>query len=203
MKDSNNNSVLFSTVAFAEMQEIVDDLANYKLSTYGIKALVRRLKECVAEHEKEIFKMVKVIDDYATKYKELYDKYSMPQKLNEEFVDIAKKLNFPISNEANEMGARSSTANPNIEMPFEDPVPEKDVEFMQKRLKDDDLSDVTVPKEEELSKDEVAAYQDVDKTLYSKFKVEKVPQFKDDIEDKEELLVKKTVKKRRRSKKTK
>ena len=197
MKD-NNNSMLFSTAAFTEMQEIVDDLANCKLSTYGVKALVRRLKECVAEHEKEIFKMVKVVNDQTVKYKELYDKYSMPQKLNKEFIDIAKTLNFPIEAKSKDY-AIGSVANPNIEMPFEDPVPKDDVDFMQKMLKEDTVSDVDVPKEEKLSEDEITAYRDVDNALHGKFKIEKMPN--ESVGDAK--ATSKTAKKRRCPKKAK
>ena len=65
--------------------------------------------------------------------------------------------------------------NPNIETPFEDSVPKKDVEFIKEYLhQDKELSkDVIVPKDEQLTEKEIAAYTSIDKAFAEDHKIEK------------------------------
>ena len=143
----------------SHIEQLTADLNNKGVSSYGKDVLVEQLSKCVTACNAPFKGVVKAAMSLLNRCKDLEEKLAQPQKLENEFKDIAKKLNFPIT-QATTDGV--SCKNPNIEMPFEDPVPKKDIEFMQKRLQKTDIDKVVLPKEECLTKKEIATYTDID-----------------------------------------
>lgn len=147
-------------------EQLISDLShNTGMSSYGKEVLMEQLSKCISDCRRVFKTSVQAGVSLKSKYKELENKISEPQNLEQEFKDIAKKLNFPITQATTE---GISSKNPNIEVPFEDPVPKKDVEFMQKCLKKTDgidVNDIVLPKDECLTKKEIAAYTDIDKAF--------------------------------------
>ena len=155
----------------SRIEQLVDDLNSKNMSSYGKEILIEQLDKCVKAC-RESFRNIKNVALFLeSKCKSLEEEITQPQNRENEFKDIAKKLNFPISSATTD----SLSKNPNIETPFEDSVPKKDVEFIKEYLhQDKELSkDVIVPKDEQLTKKEIAAYTSVDKAFAEDRKIEK------------------------------
>lgn len=135
--------------------QLTADLNNKGVSSYGKDVLVEQLGKCVATCREPFKGVVQATTSLLNRCKDLEEKLARPQKLENEFKDIAKKLNFPIT-QATTDGV--SCKNPNIEMSFEDPVPKKDIDFIKNYLAENKEVDVEIPKEEQLSDAEIKAY---------------------------------------------
>jgi len=156
--------------SLSRIEQLVDDLNNKNMSSYGKEILIEQLNKCIKSYRESFRNIMCIALSLESKCKSLEERITQPQKRENEFKDIAKKLNFPIS-PATSDGV--SCKNPNIEMPFEDPVPKKDVEFMKEYLQDGDPNKVVVPKDEQLTKKEIEAYTNLDKAFSEDRKIEK------------------------------
>lgn len=150
---------------------LADDLNSKNVSSYGKEILIEQLNKCVKACRESFRNITRIALSLESKCKSLEEGISQPQKRENEFKDVAKKLNFPILPATTD----SLSKNPNIETPFEDSVPKKDVEFIKEYLQQDkELSkDVIVPKDEQLTEKEIAAYTSVDKAFAEDHKIEK------------------------------
>lgn len=155
----------------SRIEQLVDDLNSKNMSSYGKEILTEQLNKCVKACRESFRNITNVALFLDSKCKSLEEEIIQPQNRENEFKDIAKKLNFPISSATTD----SLSKNPNIETPFEDSVPKKDVEFIKEYLhQDKELSkDVIVPKDEQLTKKEIAAYTSIDKAFTEDRKIEK------------------------------
>ena len=155
----------------SRIEQLVDDLNSKNMSSYGKEILIEQLDKCVKACRESFRNITNAALFLESKCKSLEEEITQPQNRENEFKDIAKKLNFPISPAT----ADSLSKNPNIETPFEDSVPKKDVEFIKEYLhQDKELSkDVIVPKDEQLTKKEIAAYTSIDKAFTEDRKIEK------------------------------
>ena len=155
----------------SRIEQLVDDLNSKNMSSYGKEILIEQLDKCVKACRESFRNITNASLFLESKCKSLEEEITQPQNRENEFKDIAKKLNFPISSATTD----SLSKNPNIETPFEDSVPKKDVEFIKEYLhQDKELSkDVIVPKDEQLTKKEIAAYTSVDKAFAEDRKIEK------------------------------
>lgn len=155
----------------SRIEQLVDDLNSKNVSSYGKEILTEQLNKCVKACRESFRNITNVALFLDSKCKSLEEEITQPQNRENEFKDIAKKLNFPISSATTD----SLSKNPNIETPFEDSVPKKDVEFIKEYLhQDKELSkDVIVPKDEQLTKKEIAAYTSIDKAFTEDRKIEK------------------------------
>ena len=155
----------------SKIEQLVDDLNSKSMSSYGKEILTDQLNKCVKACRESFRNITCIALSLESKCKSLEDGISQPQKRENEFKDVAKKLNFPISPATTD----SLSKNPNIETPFEDSVPKKDVEFIKEYLQQDkELSkDVIVPKDEQLTEKEIAAYTSIDKAFTEDRKIEK------------------------------
>ena len=150
---------------------LADDLNSKNVSSYGKEILTEQLNKCVKECRESFRNITHIALSLESKCKSLEEGITQPQKRENEFKDIAKKLNFPILPATTD----SLSKNPNIETPFEDLVPKKDVEFIKEYLQQDKefSKDVIVPKDEQLTEKEIAAYTSIDKSLAEDHKIEK------------------------------
>ena len=155
----------------SRIEQLVDDLNSKNVSSYGKEILTEQLNKFVKACRESFRNITNVALFLDSKCKSLEEEITQPQNRENEFKDIAKKLNFPISSATTD----SLSKNPNIETPFEDSVPKKDVEFIKEYLhQDKELSkDVIVPKDEQLTKKEIAAYTSIDKAFTEDRKIEK------------------------------
>ena len=155
----------------SKIEQLVDDLNSKSMSSYGKEILTDQLNKCVKAFREPFRNITNVALFLESKCKSLEEEITQPQNRENEFKDVAKKLNFPISPATTD----SLSKNPNIETPFEDSVPKKDVEFIKEYLhQDKELSkDVIVPKEEQLTKKEIAAYTSIGKAFTEDRKIEK------------------------------
>ena len=105
-------------------------------------------------HQSWIESQAKRIEDLESRCKSYEEKISQPQQREKEFEDVAKKLNFPDLKPISDQ----SVKNPNIELPFEDPVPKADIDFMKAHLNEKPKDKIVLPKDEQLTKKEIKAY---------------------------------------------
>lgn len=155
----------------SRIEQLVDDLNSKSMSSYGKEILIEQLDKCVKAC-RESFRNIKNVALFLeSKCKSLEEEITQPQNRENEFKDIAKKLNFPISSATTD----SLSKNPNIETPFEDSVPKKAIDFIKEYLQQDKepSKDVVVPKDEQLTKKEIAAYTSIDKAFSEDRKIEK------------------------------
>ena len=155
----------------SKIEQLVDDLNSKSMSSYGKEILTDQLNKCVKAFREPFRNITNVALFLESKCKSLEEEITQPQNRENEFKDVAKKLNFPISPATTD----SLSKNPNIETPFEDSVPKKDVEFIKEYLhQDKELSkDVIVPKDEQLTEKEIATYTSIDKAFTEDRKIEK------------------------------
>ena len=155
----------------SRIEQLVDDLNSKNMSSYGKEILIEQLDKCVKACRESFRNITNAALFLESKCKSLEEGITQPQNRENEFKDIAKKLNFPISPAT----ADSLSKNPNVETPFENSVPKKDIKFIKKYLQQDKefSKDVVVPKEEQLTKKEIAAYTSIDKAFAEDRKMEK------------------------------
>ena len=149
-------NIKFADEALYRMEQLVTDLSSNNLSWYGKEVLIERLSACINEHRLAFNTVVDMIQALSAKYSLLEESIIRPQKLENEFKDVAKKLNFPDLSPVSDR----SVKNPNIELPFEDPVPKADIDFIKERLNDKQDDAIVLPKKEQLSTKEINAYTD-------------------------------------------
>lgn len=142
--------------ALCRMEQLVADLNSKNLSLYGKEVLIERLSACINECRSAFNTVVDMIQALSSKYSLLEESIIRPQKLENEFKDVAKKLNFPDLSPVSD----GSVKNPNIELPFEDPVPKADIDFIKECLNDKQDDAIVLPKKEQLSTKEINAYTD-------------------------------------------
>lgn len=140
--------------ALCRMEQLVADLSSKKLSLYGKEVLIERLSACINEYRSAFNTVVDMMQVLSSKYSLLEESIIKPQKLENEFKDVAKKLNFPDLSPVSD----GSVTNPNIELPFEDPVPKADIDFIKERLDDKQDDAIVLSKKEQLSTKEINAY---------------------------------------------
>lgn len=152
-----------SIAAFTEAKELICDLSSYKLSENGRKAVIDRLVNVAEEHSKELNEIMTYVNDLIVVCQKYEDKISQPQKLEKEFEDVAKKLNFPIVPAIDDAGSK----NPNIETSFEDPIPDNDVNFIKERLDEHPEDKVVLSKEDDPLPDKYFnTFLHIDKKIY-------------------------------------
>ena len=155
----------------SRIEQLVDDLNSKSMSSYGKEILTDQLNKCVKACRESFRNIMNVALFLESKCKSLEKEITQPQNRENEFKDIAKKLNFPISSATTD----GLSKNPNVETPFENSVPKKDIKFIKKYLQQDkELSkDVVIPKDERLTEKEIAAYTSIDKAFAEDRKIEK------------------------------
>lgn len=163
--------------ALCRIEQLVADLSSKKLSSYGKEVLIERLSACINECRSAFNTVVDMIQALSSKYSLLEESIIKPQKLENEFKDVAKKLNFPDLSPVSD----GSVTNPNIELPFEDPVPKADIDFIKERLEESNKKPIVLSKEEQLTKKEIKAYtneQEINKLAKEELKsLEKLDTF--------------------------
>ena len=118
-----------------ELIEIVTDLVECKLSNSSKRALIKRLNTCALDLKISINKLVKLLDA----------KNSVKSNAAEfntnvaEFNTIAKALNLPTDAPI----VNNDIKNPNIEVPYEDQLPNAFINYVQSRI-NNDLKNVEV-----------------------------------------------------------
>ena len=167
-KMNKQNTSVISIVAFNKIKMLVDDLVNKPLTEYGTKVLLDDLHKCVDEHNNEVNSLLKLIDTLTIKANELNVRITQPQEREKEFIDIAKKLNFPIVNAVSDNGA----INPNIVEPVNDPSLIEDIDKVKPLFEDTSINDVILPKEEQLTDTEVECYKDFNSMHGTKLSVD-------------------------------
>ena len=155
----------------SRIEQLVDDLNSKSMSSYGKEILTDQLNKCVKACRESFRNITNVASFLESKCKSLEKEITQPQNRENEFKDIAKKLNFPISSATTD----SLSKNPNVETPFENSVPKKDIKFIKKYLQQDKElgKDIVVPKDERLTEKEIAAYTSIDKAFAEDRKIEK------------------------------
>ena len=155
----------------SKIEQLVDDLNSKSMSSYGKEILTDQLNKCVKACRESFRNIMNVASFLESKCKSLEKEITQPQNRENEFKDIAKKLNFPISLATTD----SLSKNPNVETPFENSVPKKDIKFIKKYLQQDKElgKDIVVPKDERLTEKEIAAYTSIDKAFAEDRKIEK------------------------------
>lgn len=171
---------VFDMSSYAQVKIIANDLANSNASAYAKDVLAKKLLECLQQHSSTINKMMAKIDEMNAKVQAYKDCIEKPQRLENEFEDVAKKLNFPIVPTTTDgVGFK----NPNIEMPFEDPVPKKDIDFIKKHLQEKDPDKVVLPKNEVIPEEEMKTYKTIASTLNEDANANKDNSGKSTLED--------------------
>ena len=155
----------------SRIEQLVDDLNSKSMSSYGKEILTDQLNKCVKACRESFRNIMNVASFLESKCKSLEKEITQPQNRENEFKDIAKKLNFPISSATTD----GLSKNPNVETPFENSVPKKDIKFIKKYLQQDKElgKDIVVPKDEQLTEKEIAAYTSIDKAFAEDRKIEK------------------------------
>ena len=155
----------------SRIEQLVDDLNSKSMSSYGKEILTDQLNKCVKACRESFRNITNVALYLESKCKSLEKEITQPQNRENEFKDIAKKLNFPISSATTD----GLSKNPNVETPFENSVPKKDIKFIKKYLQQDKElgKDIVVPKDERLTEKEIAAYTSIDKAFAEDRKIEK------------------------------
>ena len=161
MDNALKNKVL-STAAFYEVKALMNDLNSYKLSDHGRKAIISRLMNAIDEHSAELNAIMTYINDLIAACESYEEKLGKPQKLEKEFEDVAKKLNFPIVPAIDDPGCK----NPNIETPFEDPVPDADINFIKEKLDEHSEDNVKLTKDDDpLPKSYINTFLHIDRRI--------------------------------------
>ena len=155
----------------SRIEQLVDDLNSKSMSSYGKEILTDQLNKCVKACRESFRNIMNVASFLESKCKSFEKEITQPQNRENEFKDIAKKLNFPISSATTD----GLSKNPNVETPFENSVPKKDIKFIKKYLQQDKElgKDIVVPKDEQLTEKEIAAYTSIDKAFAEDRKIEK------------------------------
>lgn len=158
------------------IEQLARDIAKDDVSSYGKIAISEKLVEYIEKHKKWLADLVARANSMQKEYQATIDRVNLPTKLYNEFLDIAKKFNFPISYDEPIEWMPNTSSNcftPTMTMSGkQDKLSRKDIDFMIKHLPSSpstaDLLNVKVPKEEQLSKDEIATYKKFDKTTSNK-----------------------------------
>ena len=158
------------------IEQLACDIAKNDVSSYGKIAISEKLVEYIEKHKKWLADLVTRVNSMQKEYQATIDKVNLPTKLYNEFLDIAKKFNFPISyDEPIEWMPSTSSTNfsPIIAISGKpDKLSRKDIDFMIKHLPSSpstpDLLNVKVSKEEQLTKDEITTDKKCDKTPSNK-----------------------------------
>ena len=149
------NSTSFD--AFNEIEHLVSDISNKNVSEYGKNAILDGLVSTMQKHKSELDKVLGYVNALEKRCKLFEEKIETPLRRENEFKDVAKKLNFPDLSPVSD----GDVKNPNAEVPFEDPVPENDITYIKSKIDRFDknsVDDVVLQKDEQLTTAEISAY---------------------------------------------
>ena len=147
------NSTSFD--AFNEIEHLVSDISNKNVSEYGKNAILDGLVSTMQKHRSELDKVLRYVNALEKRCKLFEEKIETPLRRENEFKDVAKKLNFPTEPAIDDQGA----VNYNIVEPAPDPSLDKDIKWSIKHyLQEKDPNRISLPKDEQLTEAEISAY---------------------------------------------